>query len=745
MRCAWPARQLAGILLLLIAASAAAWESQWLTLDEQTGAWIRNTHSVADGPWALPDISYAGYALGAQALGHRVPCEVFEIDAQAGEAIGDKLQAAIAAAGRAGGGVVRIPAGEFVLGRSVAVPHSQVSIEGAGSGKTLLRVPASYTPTDPDSDEGLLTLGRTLGAWRQGWWSRTRILARVGKPISEGAHEVTVADADALTSGQWVAVVQYAWPALAQQHSGGRWASTEGVPDDKAADRQFAFVYLRQIRQVTGRRVSLDAPIPTALDPANNPIVLRAPGQPAWTTLQSSSGISGMHIVFEDNANGPDGRPAGVGVLVDSMRDAWVHDVHVSNFPRHGIRVTHAARVTVSDSAVVDMQDDGSGGYGYGFTAFASQNILFWNNHAEETRHGFLVQRMPSSNVVFANNRSLAARVMGDGSHFGLAQHTAFDAHTVGYGTGLRLIYRGPKSGGAHETAMGGVVWNLQGDGHPGGYYGGALLMNPAAGTPAFVAGVSGMPVYDLGSTRGNGDPKHIVPVAPSPAMQWIDAEAPVSPGSANRNVAYEGIGRAGLQPQSLYQAQLKARSGGAVARFQGGCGVQPHKRRIKPRLYPGPGQLLFNSDHLAGTVIVSPRCIQCDADSNRQNATDGGAESLELQLAGKNWTPGAHVRGAWLQPRQLEALHLRVFSTREGQALRMTVGALRIEQWAPAQQHGETHIILDDLPVGRWKIVVIPAQSLQGPAFNTMSFSSVGQASTGAIYIDDVIALKRH
>ena len=734
-------------MLGMAAATASAWDSRLLSLDPASGQWQRNTIEFDGAHWTLPDVSYAGYRLSEQAPATGVPCKRFAVDDDGDGDITAALQAAVNAAGAAGGGVVVLPAGQFTVSRSIEIPFDNISVEGRGSARTHVCVPATYDQSNGDYDEGVFTFGRRLKEWRQGWWNNTAVLANVVKAIAEQSSLVELDRAGRLATGDWIAIVQYFWPELAKQSSGQgkrRWPAIAGWPEAGGFDRRYAFVYLRQVVAVSGTSITVDVPLPMRLDPAHNPIRLRRPDGLRDTPLVRNSGISGLTMTFEDNSNGKDGRPGGSAVLFDSLVDGWAHDVHVHNFPRFGIRATHAARITISESAVLDMQDDGSGGFGYAFTAFSSQNVLFVNNHAEEVRRGFMALQAPSSMVVFSGNRSYATRMMGDGTQHSLSQQVVFDRHETGYGTGLRMIARGPKSDRAYETAHGGVVWNLRGDGVRGGFYGGALLMNPVAGSRAFVIGVDGMPVFDLGQPRSGGNPGRVMRVRPDLGVQFVEAEDSQASGAANRNVLYEGVGRAGLQPASLFAAQLLSRSGQGLRRFGGACGDERVRKQAIPRRYTGEGTLIFDSDHLGYTAVVSSKCLACRVDGRPNQASADSDESLVLNLAPENWSPGMHLRGAWIDIDQVQAIRLRVMATRPNQAVRMSIGSLQLEDWAPEREPVTTHIEIDGLVPGQWTSQVVSVGELRGGGFDTVSFSSLGPRSSGAIYIDDVVALPR-
>jgi hypothetical protein len=83
----------------------------------------------------VDDFSYAGYFLGAKSLGS-VPCSVVNVTATGD--IPAAVQAAIDSAGTAGGGVVRIPAGTFVMSSGVAVNYNNVPSKARAAARPSL-------------------------------------------------------------------------------------------------------------------------------------------------------------------------------------------------------------------------------------------------------------------------------------------------------------------------------------------------------------------------------------------------------------------------------------------------------------------------------------------------------------------------------------------------------------------------------------------------------------------------------
>jgi hypothetical protein len=538
------------------------WQSALFPFDDESGRHQRAKVSFAGRSSQLLDYSYAGYWLGASPLASGIRCHTVDADGSAD--ITASLQAAVNSVGGSGGGTVAIPAGTFALRRSIEVPFDNVSIVGAGSGETILQVPADYAPR-MDPDEGAFTFGKRLGGWNKAWVDRGPVVAEVSAPIAPGQAHVDVRDAGAVNVGDWIIVAQYHWPAYSQRHSGGQWPSYAGFPADPTkANREFSYAYLRRVAGKSGTRLMLDAPIPWALDPDDNPVRLRSPAN-SIAPLRANVGLAGVSIRFADNTSGAGDRPAGNGVYFEGVRDGWVHDVEIRNFPRNGIYMDHAARITVLDSTIAGAQDGGVGGYGYGIQVKSSQNVLLRRLQVTGTRHAFTSRGALTSMLVQTENVS-AGNTLEDDVHFAMSQGVLFDYHAVSQGTGVLGTYRGAESGGAHESLGSAVYWNVRGDGAVPGH--GALRLNPASTGAAIVVGPTAIRVIEVGRTLATAEP-----IVEAPGLQVADGRDAPGPGSRDGNVLYEGVGRAGIAPASLYAAQLDERLDDVPSGLAAPCG----------------------------------------------------------------------------------------------------------------------------------------------------------------------------
>jgi uncharacterized protein (TIGR03437 family) len=548
--------------LLVFILSASAAEATWNSrlLPNTNGTFAPQAVSFAGRDWALDDFSYAGYFLGAKSPGS-VPCNVVNVTASGD--ITAAVQSAVNSVVSAGGGTVRIPAGTFTMSSTVAVAANNVSIEGAGSSQTIINVPSSYTsPDDPYEGDGLFTFGRTPGSATEndGWVNKGAILTTATTVINRGDMQVTTANASSINVNEWIVVQQFFWPALVNANSV---APDQWIANDSY---EFSFTYLRQVTAKSGNVISLDAPIPWTLDPANNAVRIRATdGQ-----MNENVGIKGITINFANNTLASTGRPHGSGVYFEGVRNGWAEDVKVFNFPRNGIYLSYSARITVLDSWVQTAQDTGGDGYGYGFLALPAQNVLIKRCHGEAARHNFISSHPQTSMFVQTQNVSVNA-TQPDDTHFAFEQAILWDAHTQTGGEALEAVNRGDESSGAYETLASGVIWNFYGDGVSlPDFYGGALFLKPSPNGQLIVVGVTGAhKVYD--NSQGNASPFVVGQLMTASAGLQVGSSA-----GALQNVLYEGLYQSGLQPASLYETQLANRLGTAPADWIEACAAAP-------------------------------------------------------------------------------------------------------------------------------------------------------------------------
>lgn len=762
-----------------IAGPAAAWNSA-LYPSADGVKFSRATVNYNGRAWQMPDFSYAGYQLGASAPGTGIPCRIERVTAPGATAIGSlvgglstiltgtvvapgqpvatasdissNLQAAVDRVGAAGGGTVILPAGSYALNRSIAARYNNVSIVGAGSGKTTLTIPASYRPTK-DDEEGVFTFGPGINSSNKAWLDQGKVLGTVTQRAVEGASNLVMANAGSVAIGQWVVIQQYYWTALARRNdSSGTWLGYDSAtfPPAGTPSRKWSFVYLRKVTAKSGNTITLDAPLPMTLDPVNNAIGVRSVDiktNGSSMSMRENLGLAGVTLSFEDNANGAGGYPSGVGVYFEGVRNGWVHDVQVKNAPRHGISIESSARINVTDSAVQRVQNVAGSGRGYGFLISASQNILLARNYVEMARHGFTTQFGLNSVIVLTRNESAGLRMNADDTHVGFTQQLLWDNHNMTYGTGLHLTYRGAASSNAQETNYSSVVWNPTDNGYRGTNSGGMISLNPSVdGYTMLIGGPKTYPVVDDSKEVGSGNVFPTLPGIQIGALPELSA-----PGVRNQNVVVEGLYSAGLTPVSLYDSQSTARTPLQPAAFtSNGCYAAPGKGAVVRASYTGTGMLVFNGDRLGWAPAFGSGCptsmesgdltttaATCSAFQQRYNTTSGGRYSLSLLPTASSGSPIVSFGGPRISTSTYRTLTMKIYPVSATFTASVNFQDRPATPNAAAIQLGTVN--LSKLPANTWTTVAIPLTGVRAGDYNSIVLKSLGSTSASRVYIDDV------
>ena len=735
------------VVILLLIPYIYPWESQLFPFNGGTGRYQAVPVSFNSGTWQLLDYSYVGYNLGQTPLQTGIPCNVLTVTGTGD--ITQEIQDKINTVGAAGGGIVKIPAGTYTItqtsaGKTICINYNNVSVEGAGSGYTILNVPATHSYNeDANAFEGTFTIEKNYFAWSKGWTDPSATLCTIGNKINAGDTYITgLTDLTAVNTGDWVLIIQYFWPALIADNGGtGTWTACPPTCGGNPG-REYAFSYLRKITAKDANGITVDAPIPYSLDPANNPINIK-PGGPVNGPMVNNCGVSGMTIRFADNNNSvTSSLPSGCAVYFQGALNCWVKDLYIDNFPRYGINVEYSARVSVEDTTIEKAQNYGGGGNGYGFFTTCSQNVLYKNCTGISARHNFIVSRAITSYVVMTHCRSIDSRE-GEDSHFSLAHAILRDDYYQSNGNDLNGYNRGSTSSGAYESFLSGALWNFSGDGYAGLYYGGTVNITPSPDGSAIIIGGPGFhTVYD-GSYYDAGGAYHPGDImALNPSLQ-------VGPGpnGTRKNVLYEGLGSTGLSPQSLYETQLENRVG-SVAQWANICGDAATMTPV-PTNTPvlTPGILVYDSDHPAwgaGFGGSAPTMLNTltpgnNLDDRGENRTINGARSMRFTSTGSDWGILMQFGGPDITTSSINKLDFWIYPTTA--ALNF-----RLQLMNKAADLGSSLIVTGAMADGgtftinTWNHVAIPIASFgYSGTFNGLDLRNNTATAGNTFWMDDI------
>lgn len=268
---------------LLLAAPAAAADRE----SGECALWERFRAQAATGsPTDLPDFSWAGYARGERAPAARG--RVFNVTAfgaRPDDPHDDRagIAAAVAAAERAGGGVVFLPRGRYLVNTRmqdrgmIPITASGITVrgEGCGAGGTIIHSIHPFDRGDDPRNPSRLHLGDTVftvysPAAKRGM-ETFETLARVAAPVERGDHALDVDDAARIAAGDWVVLLAPGRELLTEMIKPfaveDAWTS---ITQDKAKVAE-----IHQIASVRGRRLILAEPVRYRVDPRHGWTVRR--------------------------------------------------------------------------------------------------------------------------------------------------------------------------------------------------------------------------------------------------------------------------------------------------------------------------------------------------------------------------------------------------------------------------------------------------------------------------------------
>jgi hypothetical protein len=483
-------------------------------------------HQTTEGLF-LHDFSYAGYRNGEVSWPLDPPGPVldavtdFQADPTTSRDSTAAIQAALDAAGAAGGGVVFLPAGTYRVEGQLTVRSPGVVIRGAGGGWTRLgfSTPAANGQAHL-SFTGTVTQGPDLPLVVDGE-NRGRV--------------VEVADASSLRVGDDVALGWVISESFVSEHNmTGTWVTFNG---------QWKPFFRRQVvavdTAVTPHRVTLDVPLRYRAKVRDGASLRRESG------YLEECGVEDVAITNANDWAAAWAAPRSHALSLSGVKDSWVTRVtsfasgHPSSRGDHlqsgGILVGASKRVTVAEVRLERPQHRGDGGAGYLFEVSRSSEVLFRDCAGVRGRHNFIQNwDFGTSGVVWLRVESRDGRAYyadwdpvgipaQSEYHHSLAMACLVDSSTLV--DGWRAENRGSYSSGAGITAAQSVFWNTRG---------GGLLRSLQHGV-GYVVGTQGMEVSTtLAQAYSQGtSPEDLV----------------------------EGVDRADtLDPPSLYQDQLRRR-----------------------------------------------------------------------------------------------------------------------------------------------------------------------------------------
>lgn len=499
----------------------------------------------------IQDFSYAGYRRGEEPV-PQITGPVFDVTQSPfnADSTGQMdatmaIQAAIDAVAKAGGGVVFLPAGTYLVApqggntSALQIQDSNIVLRGAGHGKTFILNTTFTRSTVILISPRDMTFGDYID---------------VTADLDSPTHRLPVADASAFAVGDKVRLVWSFTQEWIDEHQQGAWWT---APDQTPTVAQ----YHREVTAVNPAEGWIEVDVPTryTIKTRDSARLRKMHGNLSGVGLERFSignvqhpgrGFGGGDYKVEGTA-ARDVHGSWLIAFRDTF-DSWVIGVHsfqaqgnttTCHMLSNGIYLLRCFRMTLEDCAMRRPQYGGGGGNGYMFRIQSSQEILIENCLAEFSRHGFVVSHAGASGNVFLNcvdketdratgdsgSEGYVTGGMGSDHHMHFSHSNLFDS-CIAVDSFYTAHHRGSVGGKVSHglTSAHGVFWNTRGSGTRGG-----ALVRSAQGRYGYVIGTSG----SRSSVSIIGGPGHAPP----------------------DHVEGEGLG-ATLEPPSLYRDQLAKR-----------------------------------------------------------------------------------------------------------------------------------------------------------------------------------------
>ena len=576
----------------------------------------------------VQDFSYAGYHEGLDALPEVVgplfdAVATYGADPSGGENSTAAIQAAIDAAGNAGGGVVWLAPGTYRLEVpsdktwALEIRDPGVVLRGAGPQATFL----ANATTDMRGKEIIRLLPRKSGNWTLEESPPSPLTADYPGPTKS----VQVASIDGFAAGQWIVLHNPATADFVNDlHMGPGADSLDWVRDRNELHG------IRILRRITAtdpssKTIHLDAPTRWSLLTRDGAIAYRAREPLAEVGLENFSignqehpGNGWSEGDYSQSATGAYAVHGATAIQLNNVANCWIRNIASFNpgnqsgahLLSNGVVLYQCRGVTLQNISMGYPQYGGGGGNGYMFRLDSTNECLLVDSEARHCRHGIVMWQMETSgNVILRcydhhtgeqRGAGIVTTTSGKGSdHHGYLSHAnLFDSNRL-EASYFEAAYRGDWGSAPHHgmTSAHTVYWNSEGISY---YPGRDYIIHSQQGLYGYIIGTRGSADrIETGERRPNSAGR----TAP---LDWIEGE-----GHGDH-----------LWPQSLYAFQLlrRMRAEGRPINFR--LSLNDHQETVSWNLPPGLAALLEHSPDLK------------DWEDSVDSPTSSGAHNSNLEAS---------------------------------------------------------------------------------------------------------------
>lgn len=527
--------------------NAAPWQSDLLKIDPVG----RLTYIPDNHGFVLPDFSHAGYKNGDEPIPN-VPAvkTIRPVKGDNTKHIQDAINE-VGAMPLVNGirGALLLEKGLYHVIGPIYVNFEGVVLRGVGNDADTARSTVIYDIyKDPNAAAGrkVLVLGnKSNDNWDNGKNNEENIMDDI---VSVGSFTVHINRNENYRIGDLVCIYHPCTEAWLQAVDYGDVVNSDGssgTPWNTSTAPVYYHRYVKNIKH-TGSvsEITLDAPVFYTLNTSLSQSKIYRFNRTAYRNI----GIENLRVDIA-NEGIPDDYHAWDAVTFTNMENGWAKNVVALHFGQAGFVTTRSTRLTIENCCALDPVGTVTGGMGYNFNTYhRSQQILFKDCYARAGRHNFISNgASTTSGCVVYNCKSEGSRGSSEG-HRMWTQAMLFDKYedfnpitgesttatsTLGFFCRMDM-------GSGHGWAMAhGVLWNCN--------------VQTDRSTPEAIAN----------SPKGARSVVYCEkpPTAQNYAIGCYTHNA--SDIRAYKKTAgyIEGSNKAGLQPASLYEAQLYARN----------------------------------------------------------------------------------------------------------------------------------------------------------------------------------------
>lgn len=463
-----------------------AWRSALYPLD-----WVPPVTDSFYTDKFLQDLSYAGYHRGDTPL-PQVGGLVLDVtkapylaDSSGKVEAQAAIQKAIDSVGKAGGGVVYLPAGTYRLAVADAASYalkigkSGVVLRGAGAGKTFL-----LNTTTAMRGKTVIQVSPTAGG---SWTSVPSSKTLVTRDLPSPTRTVPVENTSLFKVGDWVVVRQRMSEAWIAEHKETDWAGM--------ASQFTGIAYCRRILSIDAAAKTLEIDVPTryAMLVRDTAMVYLAPAMIEETGVERLS-MGNVQDTATTGWGENDYGTAGTGaydahdswlVRFDRVRNGWIRGLETfqpagntttAHLLSNGIQLNQTRGVTVDSCHLQRPQYGGGGGNGYMIRVMGNENLIR-DTRSTHARHGFVLSGMLASGNVFLRVHDKDAGLQtgstqdektsgrGNDHHMHFSHSNLFD-NCIAENSNFQAAYRPYGTAPLHDlTAAHSIYWNTEGEG----------------------------------------------------------------------------------------------------------------------------------------------------------------------------------------------------------------------------------------------------------------------------------------